>query len=335
MTHRVREALLWAGAALGTLCLGWTFVMAAFGLTPLVFTSGSMSPAIAAGDLAFARTIDADDIRTGDVVSVVNAEGVRITHRVVEAEPWEHGATLTLKGDANAAPDVEPYAVTSVERVAFAVPRAGYVINAAASPAGTFAAGLLVALALAVAFGRRPGPREPADDAEPRQGGSRARGTITVGAALLAVAAVSMTTTVQPTRAAFTDPAAATTGTFGAHTVASQSAPSCTANTVTLGEDTVTLRWNQVDPRYVYAWELRPNGSTTVVQSGTVGAGVAQGAQVSVTVGPAGTSNGNYNIVVTARPSTSTSWAAATTTTTPVRRFTTALFWNNMGCGHA
>lgn len=335
MNHRFREALLWVGAALGTLCLGWTFVMAAFGLTPLVFTSGSMSPAIAAGDLAFARTIDAGDIRTGDIVSVVNDEGVRITHRVVEAEPREGGATLTLKGDANAAPDVEPYAVTSVERVSFAVPRAGYVIDAVASPAGTFAAGLLVALALAAAFGRRPGPRQQEQESVSREAAARAPQAVAVGVLVLAAAAAGMTTTVQPTRAAFADPAAMTTGTYSAHSVGSQSAPSCTTNSVTLGNDTVTLRWNQVDARYVYDWELRVNGSTAAVQSGTVGAGVAQGGQVAVTLEPGSRANGNYNVVVRARTSTSTSWTASSTTTTPIRRFTTALFWSNMACGHA
>lgn len=332
MTRRVRETILWTGALLGTVCLGWSVATAALGLTPLVFTSGSMSPAIAAGDLALATTVPADEVRVGDVVSVVNGEGLRITHRVVEVDPAEHGATLTLKGDANASPDAEAYPVTSVERVAFSIPRAGTAVSAAASPAGMFAGGLLVAAALAAAFRRGSGP---SGESESHDAPARARGAIAVGACLVAASGIGMTTAVLPTRAAFADDAAMPSGTYTSHAVAAQAQPSCTTNTVTFANDTVTLRWNQVDARYVYTWELRPSGSTAVVQSGTVGGGAVQGAQVSVTVGSGGTSNGNYDVVVTARLATSTSWAAATTTTTPVRRFTTALIWNNMACGHA
>jgi hypothetical protein len=43
-----------------------------FGVTPLVFTSGSMSPSIETGALGFARTVDADDHAVGDDVSVTN-----------------------------------------------------------------------------------------------------------------------------------------------------------------------------------------------------------------------------------------------------------------------
>lgn len=167
--RRAREIVLWAGAILGLLCIVWTIVMLAFGLTPLVFTSGSMSPAIDAGDLAFAKTIDADEIEVGDIVSVVNDKGTRITHRVVRVDPTEDGAVLTLKGDANAAPDEQVYAVTTVEKVMFAVPKAGYVVTAVGSPIGMFIGGLLVAAALFLAFGRRgEAESEPGD---PRAGG--------------------------------------------------------------------------------------------------------------------------------------------------------------------
>ena len=70
-TKRVaREALLWVGGALGALCLlslvaGW-----ALSMTPLVFSSGSMSPAYDAGALGIARQVDAADLAVGDVVSV-------------------------------------------------------------------------------------------------------------------------------------------------------------------------------------------------------------------------------------------------------------------------
>lgn len=159
---RVRETVLWLGAALGTICLAWTAFVLAFGLTPLVFTSGSMSPAIEAGDLAFARTVEAKQIAVGDIVSVVSAEDVRITHRVVKVEHAGDSAVLELKGDANHVADADPYTVTSVERTWFVVPKAGYVIDAASSPVGMFGGGLLVAVVLMLAFGPRSKVEVPA-----------------------------------------------------------------------------------------------------------------------------------------------------------------------------
>ncbi len=320
MNRRVSEAVLWTGAVLGALCLGWTFVMAAFGLTPLVFTSGSMSPAIAAGDLAFGRTIDADEIQVGDVVSVVNAEGVRITHRVVTVDPTQQGATVTLKGDANTSPDLEPYPVTSVERVAFAVPKAGHVVNAAASPAGMFAAGLLVAAALAVAFARRPGPGDPVEEAESSEAGARARRTITVGACLVAVAvaAIGTTATLQPTRAAFTDSISTGTGTFGSHTMSGNAQPVCTTSGFLVFKDAI-LTWPQVDSRYSYVVEfIKPNGTSTTQ---TLGAGVPAGGTVTMETASFTflEATGDYSVKVTAQIAGS-SWRATTTTTTTLRR---------------
>lgn len=327
MKRRLRETVLWVGAVLGALCLAWTAVMFAFGLTPLVFTSGSMSPAIEAGDLAFARTIDADQIAVGDVVSVENSKGVRVTHRVVTVDRTDDGAVLSLRGDANATPDAEAYNVTSVERVSFSVPKAGYVVEFVGSPFGMFLGGILVAGTLFLAFGRGQEPTSPGH----RETGA-ARVT-TAGIAVVALGLAGATSAVQPTQAAFTD-----TGTMtaapAASSVPSQANPSCTNNTVLLGNDTVTLRWNQVDTRYEYTWQLVRQGTGAVASSGTVGAGVAAGSQVEVTVGIAGTVVANYDIVVRARIATSPTWLSAASTSTPVNRFNT-IGVGNLECGYA
>ena len=154
-TKRVaREALLWVGGALGALCLlslvaGW-----ALSMTPLVFSSGSMSPAYDAGALGIARQVDAADLAVGDVVSVHDDAGTRVTHRIVAIEDQGGRAVLTLRGDANTVPDVQTYAVASADRVVLGVPYAGYVLNAAASPFGLAAAAVLAAGALLAGFGR-------------------------------------------------------------------------------------------------------------------------------------------------------------------------------------
>lgn len=151
-----REALLWSGAALGSLCLlslvaGWLF-----NVTPLVFSSGSMSPSYEAGALGLSHEVPAAALEVGDVVSVVNADGDRVTHRIVGTTPAGNGVALTLQGDTNAVPDDETYAVTSADRVSFGVPYAGYALNAAASPFGLLVCALLVAASLWLGFARRP-----------------------------------------------------------------------------------------------------------------------------------------------------------------------------------
>lgn len=209
------------GATLGILCLGWTVAIFAFGLTPLVFTSGSMSPAIHAGDLGFARTVEAGDVAVGDVVSVVNQKGTRITHRVVQVDAAEEGVTVTLKGDANGEPDVEPYTIDdTAERVAFSVPKAGYVVTAVSSPVGMFLGGLLAATALFVAFGRRgggddddpPSPvrqegasKEPDASMKDDHGVKRAGRVLTVATGGCALVAAATMSAVQPTQARWTD----------------------------------------------------------------------------------------------------------------------------------
>ncbi|QSR26743.1 signal peptidase I [Nocardioides aromaticivorans] len=152
-----REAVLWTGGVLGALCLAGFVAGWLFHVTPLVFVSGSMSPSYEAGALGVAREVPAADISVGDVVSVVGAQGHRVTHRVVAAVPSGDGVALTLQGDTNNVPDAETYVVDAADRVAFGIPYAGRVLSAASSPAGLLAAGLLVAAAALLGFGHRDG----------------------------------------------------------------------------------------------------------------------------------------------------------------------------------
>jgi len=147
-----RTVVLNLGATLGTLCIIAAIAGTVLGVTPLVFRSGSMAPAIETGALALSRTVPAEELRVDDVVSVLSASGVRITHRIQSVEV-EHGrATLVLKGDANQVPDAEPYVVASAERVLFDVPKAGYAVSMVSSRIVTFLGGLLVGGALLLAF---------------------------------------------------------------------------------------------------------------------------------------------------------------------------------------
>lgn len=155
----LRETLLTVGAISGLLCVGIALAAAIFGITPLVFRSGSMSPAIDTGALAFAKGTPATELEVGDVVSVTNASGDRVTHRIESIEVVTgNSATLVLKGDANTDADSEPYVVSEADRILFSVNRLGYVATWLSGPVAVFAGGVLVGVLLMVAW-RPDGPR--------------------------------------------------------------------------------------------------------------------------------------------------------------------------------
>ena len=157
----VREGLLWVGAVAGVLCLTLAFLGLLLGIKPIVFESGSMSPTIRTGDLAISRSTDGADLEVGDIVTVKNVKGVRVTHRIRSISRTDGGVTLVLKGDANNVVDQNAYQVTEADRVLFSIPKAGYVASGLSGRWGTFAGGLLVGLVLVTAFGRRRHDPEP------------------------------------------------------------------------------------------------------------------------------------------------------------------------------
>ena len=77
----VREVVLTVGAILGVLCLASGAAAIAFDIKPIVFESGSMSPAVDTGALGISRTVPASDLKVGDVVTVRTDKGVRVTQR--------------------------------------------------------------------------------------------------------------------------------------------------------------------------------------------------------------------------------------------------------------
>lgn len=149
----VRETVLWLGAGVGLLCLGVAALAVFFGITPLVFRSGSMSPQIPTGALALARTTSAADLQTGDVVSVIRADGERVTHRLVSEKPVGDGRwSLVVKGDANAEADPEPVITAKVDRVFWSVPRVGFLLADVSKPQVVFPAGAVFGILAVVGF---------------------------------------------------------------------------------------------------------------------------------------------------------------------------------------
>jgi len=140
-----RSTPITIAALLGLLCISATVVVAIFDLTPIVVRSDSMAPAINRGDLVIARAATAGDVAVGDVISVKDRAGVRVTHRVETVDSYGSSIQFTLKGDANAVPDAQVYNETSLDKAIWTVPKLGYPLRVAVGPVGIFVGGLLVA----------------------------------------------------------------------------------------------------------------------------------------------------------------------------------------------
>lgn len=122
-----RAALLWVGAMLGGFSAIVFLLGMLFGVRAQIVQSGSMAPDLPVGALLAVRTVPADELVIGDVVTVDRPSGRGlVTHRVVGIAPASGGAvSLRLKGDANAGEDPDPYLVSEVGKKVLAVPGLG------------------------------------------------------------------------------------------------------------------------------------------------------------------------------------------------------------------
>lgn len=133
--------LLWIIAScLVALLLAMVVIPRLLGWVPLTVLTGSMDPAIPPGSQVIVKPVNSiDGIAVGDIVTYMpnpNDETL-VTHRVVGVQVDSKGEhSLTVKGDANNAPDPTP--VTSKQLrgvVVYHIPWVGYIalkINAQA-----------------------------------------------------------------------------------------------------------------------------------------------------------------------------------------------------------
>ena len=261
-THRrrlFREIALTVGAVAGLLCVVIALSALVFGITPLVFRSGSMSPAIETGALALSKKTPATDVQVSDVVNVKNAAGDGITHRVVEIGAISADSVeLFLRGDANAERDSEPYIVTDVGRVVFSVPNLGYVVTWLSGPVAVFAGGVLVGALLMIAF-RPEGRSKPAEQGstETQAIGRHGKSTMTALLVITTVGALGISTSNAPLALAapLTDSSVATSGTIS--TVLPRPASFSCTNVFLAGAQ---LSWPN-NPLYGYELSFTPTSS--------------------------------------------------------------------------
>lgn len=251
--RQAREWVLNLGALLGLVCIVWTFAAAGFGLTPLVFRSGSMAPAITTGALALAQEVSASDLRVGDVVSLDGADGVRVTHRIEQLRADGDAAVLTLRGHANRSADAASYRVTEVDRVLFDIPGLGYVAAAFATPAGVLLGVGIVGGILWLGFG-------PALTA----GGARRTRLFVAGAAIVAISIGAVAAPTVATLARWSDTANLESGSVRAYAVPVPGNFTCSGV-----KSQVNFTWAAVPGADSYMFHYGPTGQSTTQRTST------------------------------------------------------------------
>ena len=81
------------------------------GVVPMVVMTDSMYPEIKSGDLIICHTIDAKDVKKGDIISFFDPAGNGtsvVTHRVIEIVEKDGAIAWRTQGDANNTADIEP-----------------------------------------------------------------------------------------------------------------------------------------------------------------------------------------------------------------------------------
>ncbi|MGB3605051.1 MAG: signal peptidase I [Gordonia sp. (in: high G+C Gram-positive bacteria)] len=244
------NAALTSAAILGTFCIILTVLAISFGIRPLIFETNSMAPAAPTGSLGIARTVPANTVHPGDIVTVTADNGTRLTHRVVTVGSFAgDSATLTLKGDANNVADPGRYVTTTVDRVYWTVPYLGYVVSWLKNPMTLALEAVALLILLAIAFAPKQGWRN-----------SPAGQRFLAGTAAASVVAVVVSGAQAPGEAQAAPPLSATaTGTISTGIPANPTSMGCyntTTSILLLSYSTVELRWPNPASNSRYTYEL-------------------------------------------------------------------------------
>lgn len=156
----VGEAILWAAAAAGAVCIVLVILAVTANISLIMFRTGSMAPTIPAGSVAVVQQVDASEVSVGDVVTIDRPGDLPVTHRVtaIERGGGEGERVITMRGDANDVEDPSPYEVTTVRTVLFSVPGIAPVIVALGNP--FVLGGITIAVALLVVWAFWPRDKE-------------------------------------------------------------------------------------------------------------------------------------------------------------------------------
>lgn len=156
-----------------------------FGITIHKVTSNSMYPAMSSGDMFLAKITTAQQVRTGDIVLLMNPKTWDIqSHRVIEKSYRGETIEFVTKGDANVQAD-DPYVVgvnTAVRTTFLVVPKFGYVLNALSTKVAKLIGMVLVVLINVLIIGNVLVKRRKTDPKEKFFGGHKEVEAITADA---------------------------------------------------------------------------------------------------------------------------------------------------------
>jgi signal peptidase I len=108
IAHRRRRAII---VDVAVICLVAGVLTAAVGARALglhlqTVTSGSMAPAVGAGDVALTAPVLVADLQAGDVIAFYPPDrDAPVLHRIVTVTTTDQGVAITTRGDANGADD--------------------------------------------------------------------------------------------------------------------------------------------------------------------------------------------------------------------------------------
>ena len=109
----------------------------ALGHQIIVIRGGSMEPAIGIGSVIDVVRVRPADIHSGDVVTLKDANGMLLSHRVTRVAALPDGLYLETKGDSNATADGALVPASEVVgRVDASMPKLGYLIYLLTLPMG-------------------------------------------------------------------------------------------------------------------------------------------------------------------------------------------------------
>lgn len=137
--RQLLNGLGWGVAAAGVLLAAAIVLPLAFGARPHTVLTGSMEPAIAAGDVVIDERIAPDEAELGDVVTFRDPEDQSrlITHRVVAIRRDGAHFWFRTQGDANNTTERWRVAAAGeLGRVAYVVPWVGHAAVLARTPLG-------------------------------------------------------------------------------------------------------------------------------------------------------------------------------------------------------
>ena len=115
-----------------------------WGYRTYVIYGASMEPTIKVGSLILAKSVSADDLEVGDIITFRGGNDTTVTHRITGVREEDGNRFFLTKGDAsNGADPLETHLEDGVRQVAYHLPYLGYFVHFAKGPLGII---LLVAL---------------------------------------------------------------------------------------------------------------------------------------------------------------------------------------------